>query len=478
MAINANSFGALGAALKLNYLPYSNKLVQADYAFYGMCKEKTNFTKKGGGQNLVWELVTDRAMNAQAGSEDGFLPGFSASTNDDIRRVSTIEASLPRGYLYADAAFTSHQMADVHKSFENFRGWGFAEHIKGAQDDFGMMAERHLLNDKTGILGIVSSVATPGNTVLTMQPASTIGLRGIFGTQRVYVNQRVAIIKAADWATNPRTARIHSNIGNSGTAFQLVVATSGIHDVGAAPTITLSGDLTTAGTAVAAGDIIVEANSRAVNATGGNAASEALAALTCFDGLFSFIDDGTLTSTLYNQSRTTYPTLNSQVNLSASVRPASWTLFQVLFDKLKRRRGNLSREKLDQGEYAIFAEQSVRTAYVAQPGEAQKEYNQEGRALKLVQGFSDVSIVMMGNDRPVPFVSYNTIPYGHALVMRPAALHVMWDIPPGVLDENGLTLHKQNGKSVWTWEYQAVGNFMQEDPWFDGRISGLQGQFS
>lgn len=478
MAINANSFGALGAALKLNYLPYSNKLVQADYAFYGMCKEKTNFQKKGGGQNLVWELVTNRAMNAQAGSEDGFLPGFSTATNDDIRRVTTVEASLPRGYLYADAAFTSHQMADVHKSFENFRGWGFAEHIKGAQDDFGMMAERHLLGDKTGILGIVVSIAVvSGNTVVTLQPASTISVRGIHGTQRLYANQRVGIIKSADWATNPRTALIHSNIGGSGTEFQLVLATSGIHDVGAAPTITLSGDLS-GGTALAVGDILVEADSRDSNATGGNAASEAAANLRCFDGIFSFIDDTTLTPTLYGLARATYPTLNAQTNLSATARPPTWQMFQVLFDKLKRRRGNLSREKLEAGDYAIFAEQSVRTAYVAAPGEGQKEYNQEGRALKMVQGFSDVSIVMMGNDRPIPFVSYNTIPYGHALIMRPAALNVMWDIPPGVLDENGLTLHKQNGKPVWTWEYQAVGNFMIDEPWFDGRISGLQGQFS
>lgn len=478
MAINANSFGALGAALKINYLPYSNKLVQADYAFYGMCKEKTNFTKKGGGQKLVWELVTDRAMNAQAGSEDGFLPGFSGSTNDDIKRVSTIEAELPRGYLYADAAFTSHQMADAHKSFENFRGWGFAEHIKGTQDDFGMMAERHLLGDKTGILGVVVSAShSAGVTTVVLQPASTISTRGVHGTQRLYVNQRVGIIKAADWATSPRTALIHANIGGSGTPFQLVVATSGIHDVGASPSIGLTGDLT-GGTAVAVGDIIVEANSRASNAVGGNAGSEALAALKCFDGLFSFIDDATLDANLFGKSRSTYPTLNSQTNLSATARPPTWTLFQVLFDKLKRRRGNLARGKLDQGEYAIFCEQSVRTAYVAAPGEAQKEYNQDGKALKMVQGFSDVAVVMMGNDRPVPLVSYNTIPYGHALVMRPAALHVMWDIPPGVLDDNGLTLHKQNGKPVWTWEYQAVGNFMQEDPWFDGRVSGLQGQFS
>ncbi len=472
--INANSFAALGAALKYHYSPAVDDLIRVDAPFYGMFAKKKDFRKGFGGRALIWEGVMDRAWNVGTRDEESFLPGFGGSTNDDLDRVDPQEFALTRATTYAATAFTSQQMADVHKAYERFKGWGFSKHIKGMQDDLKMKLEHMALGDKTGVLGVVVSASlSGGNTVCVLQPASQISLRGIHGTARLYKNMKVSVVRAGDFATSARLAKIHSNLGGLGTGVFKVVATSGIHDVSSAPTVTLSGDLLSAGTAIAAGDVIVDNLSRDAAAAGGQSATEALKNM---DGVFSFIDDATLTTTLYGKTRSSYTQMNSQTNLSTTVRPLSWQILQVLFDKLNRRRGD-DANKIE-SEYMMFTERSIATAYVASPGEGQKEYIQEEKAKKMVAGFKDVGLAFLGNDTVIPWVRYNTVPYGHCLLMRPDALEVMWDIEPSIIDDNGITMHKIDGKAAYTVEMQAVGNFRIQEPWLDGRLSGLQGQFA
>lgn len=474
--INPLALSAMQLGLKYNYAPIAKDLIAADYPFYGMMQDTQDFEEDFGGRSMIWELLTDRMHNVGARDEVGFMPGFSASTNDDIDRPNPIEASLGRAYCYAAAAFSTQQMAKTHKKFEQQKGWTFPKWIQAVQDDFGMFLERQILGDKTGMLGTVVSVAFGGGvTTVTLQPASTINTRGIAGTQRLWKNQKVSIIRAADWATSPRLAKIDTNVGASGTPMQKIVSVSDIHDMSAAPTIGLSGNLTGA-PALAAGDIIVEGMSRTSANNGGQEAAEAL---NLMDGIFSFVDNGTLTTSLYNNLRATTPQLNSQCNLSAGGRPPTWQIFQVLMDRLNRRRGNASGpgRKIEQ-DYVIFTERSVKTAYVAAPGEGQKEYIQEGKAKKMVGGFSDVTLAFLGNDTLVPWVAYDSIPYGHALVIRPNLLKMMWDIKPGPIDEDGLILRKVTGKPLYTYEMQGFGNCRMEEPWNDGRVSGLNGIFT
>jgi hypothetical protein len=477
--INANSLSALQIGLKYHYADIADDLIRADFPFYSMMKNADDFKVDDfGGRSMIWALVTDRAHNVGMRDESGFEPGFSGNANDDIDRVTPVEASLGRVYGYANTAFTAQQMAQVHKQFEQFNGWGMPKHIKSTQDDFGMMLERQILGDGTGLLGQIQSVAlSGGNTVCTLKPVTTIDIRGVgLGTQRLAKNMKVSIVRAADWATSARTAKIDSNVGNSATPDQKVVAVSDIHDVSAAPTVTLSGDLISAGTAIAAGDFIVEGESRPTANGGGNSADDS--GLRCFSGIFNFIDDGTLTTSLYGLTRSTQTALNAICNRSTTSRPLTWQLLQVFMDRLNRRRGNDSVGKKIEGEYTLFSEKSVKTAFVANPGEAVKQYAQADKALKMLPGFADASVVFLGNDKPVSWVTYATFPYGHLVALRPNQLKTLWDIKPGPIDEDGLTLRKVSGKPVFTWEMQSAGNFRHDSPWFDGRISGLAGQFT
>lgn len=477
--INANTLSALQIGLKYHYADIADDLIRADFPFYNMMKNSDDFKVDDfGGRSMIWALVTDRAHNVGMRSETGFEPGFGGQANDDIDRITPIEASLGRVYAYANTSFSAQQMSSVHKQFEQFSGWGMQKHIKMCQDDFGMLLERQAMGDGTGLLGQISSVTTSGgNTVCTMKPVTTIDIRGGgLGTQRLYKNMKVSIVRAADWATSARTAKIDSNVGNSATDMQKVVATSDIHDVSAAPTVTLSGDLVSAGTALAAGDFIVEGESRPTANGGGNAADDT--GLLNFSGIFSFIDDGTLTTSLYGQTRASFTQLNAICNRSTTGRPLTWQLLQVFMDRLNRRRGNDALGQKIESEYTLFSEKSVKTAFVANPGEAVKQYVQGDKALKMMPGFADASVVFLGNDKPVSWVSYGTFPYGHLVALRPGQLKTLWDIKPGPIDEDGLTLRKVSGKPVFTWEMQAAGNFRHDSPWFDGRISGLNGLFT
>jgi hypothetical protein len=475
VTVNANTLGALSAGFKYHYDKEVPDLIRKDSAMLDMLQEDKGFTKKLGGRQLIWELLVDRAMNIGVRTEDGFFPGLSGNSQDDIDRVSTVEASLSRAYAYADVAFTEQMMADAHKDFEFFKGWGFAKHVKMMQDDFRMQLEWMLLGDGTGILGVVSSLShAGGTTTVTVQPASTISARGVHGTQRLYKNLKVSFIRTADFASNPHRAQIDSNVAGTGRSIHKITAATRPNSVGTC-TIAISGDLTAA-TALAAGDVIVLGDSRASNSGGGVAASDALADLRVFEGLFSMIDDGTLKSTIFGLTRSSNTVLNSLTNLSSTGRDLTWQMLQVMFDNLYRRRGS---EDTDiENEYILFSERGVRTRYVAQEGENNKRYIQEDRAKKLVAGFKDVTFAFLGNDTMLPWVAYNTVPYGHALLMRKKDLKVMWDIPPGIVSADGLTLRQVDGKPVYYMALQGVGNFKKDEPWLDARISGLNGTYS
>jgi len=482
MTVNPMSLSALDKGFKYHYSNEVKELIRKESALLDMLEEDRSFRKPLGGRSLIWPAVLDRSMNFGVRDESGFLPGLdttTAGTNDDIDRVSTDEFSLPRSYAYADVAFTEQQMADAHKDFEFFKGWGFARHVKEMQDNMKMQLELMLLGDRTGLLGVIQSASFSTDTTITLQPASTIGVRGVYGNARLYKNMKISFIRATHMS-NLRTAQINSNVGSGGVGVSVfkVGAVSNIHDVGATPTITILGvDLTSgAGNALGSGDGIVMGNSRATASGGGNAASEALATLKCFDGLFSFIDDTTLTSTLYGLSKTTYPQLQSQTDLSSTGRQLTWQRLQVMFDKLYRRRGSDDSDIED--EYMLLTERGVRSNYAGAEGEAGKRYVQEDKAKKLVGGFKDVTMAFLGNDTLLPWVCTNWMWYGHALLMRKKDLKVMWDIPPSVMSADGLQLRQVAGKPVYYMALQAVGNFKKDEPWLDGRLSGLTSAFT
>jgi hypothetical protein len=481
MTINAHSFDALKEGLRINYTDKNiRELIRKESPFLDWIEDAGEGSfkmkeKKGGGRYFAWSLQMDRAMNVNPGTEEGYFPGFSGGTNDDIDRTSVEEVTLGRATLYATIAFTSQQMADAHASFEQFKGWGFAKHVKAMQDDFRESLEYDALSDGTGVLGIITAVnLSGGNTVCTLKSADQADARGVLGTQRLKKNQKVAIIRAADWATNARLAKIDSNVGDSATAFQKVVATSGVMDVTTAPTATLSGDLVGAGTALAAGDIIVKANSRSAANGGGQAADDSH--LRCMQGLFSWVDDGTLNSKYGDLTRASYTQVNSQVDLSNALRKLTWPRVQLMMDKLYRRRG--SDDKKIEDEYVFFSERGVRTGYVVDPGEAAKRYIQEGKAKKLVAGFNDVIMAFVGSDTLMPWVALNTHPYGHASLIRKGGFEIMWDIAPKIVDDDDQTMRNIEGTAKFWMAMQGVGQIRKLESWLDARFSGLEGAFT
>lgn len=475
MTVNAHSFAALNKGLKYNYAKRVADLVRAEAPMLNMLEDDGAFEKRGG-RSLIWPLITDRPMNFGVRSETDFFPGMSTDTNDDIDTHEPVEASQSIGYAYATAAFTEHQMAKAHKDFQLFKGWDFARHVKSMQDDFRMQLEWMLLGDKTGFLGQVSSVShAAGVTTVGVQPASTISTRGIHGTQRLYKNQKISFIRAANWATSPRTATIDSNVAGLGTPIHKIRTVSKTMDTRAAPTFTLTGDYTAA-TALAVGDIIVMGKSRASASGGSNAASEALALLRCFDGLFNLIDDGTLDANLYGLVRADNTILNSETDLSAVGRQLTQDRLQVMFDNLRRRRGHDDGDIED--EYMLITERSVATNIARAEGEAAKRYLQEDKAKRLVAGWKNVTMAFLENETLLPHVRYNTMPYGHALLLRRKTLKALWDIKPGLVNADGLQIRQIQGKPQYYMALQAVGAFKDEEPWFAGRLSGLNGTFS
>jgi hypothetical protein len=477
--INAHSFAALKKGLRIHYTDKDIKgLIRKESPFLDFVEDAQSGSfslkkRKGGGRYFAWSLKMDRAMNILQGTETG---GFSGDTNDDIDTVDPQEVTLNTAISRAVAAFTADQMADSHSDFEQFKSWGFASHVKDMQDDFRMGLEWQALGDGTGYLGtVVSSIESSGTTIITLKAADQPDVRGCLGTQRLYKNQKISFIRAADWATSARTAKIDSDIGNTNTGFHKILATSGIMDVSSAPTITVTGDLTSAtgSGALAAGDVIVMADSRPESTTGGNSADDS--GLRVMQGLFSWVDDGTLNSKYGDLTRASYTQINSQVNLSATLRPLTWQMVQLMMDKLYRRRGSDDRKIED--EYVAFSERSVRTGYVVDAGEAAKRYTQESKAKKLVSGFGDVTMCFVGSDTLMPWVALNTFPYGHMALLRKAGFEVMWDYAPKIMDDDDLNLRNIEGTAQFWMGMHAKGQFRKIESWLDARFSGLQGAF-
>lgn len=474
MAVTPNSFSALNSALKDNYLPFEQVLIYTEAAWWKMFKSTSAFKLEGGGKNMTFPLAFKRPHNYGARTETGLMPGFSSRTNDDLTIVTTDNAVVGRKHVYNSYADTLRLMSQPD-AYNQFSGWDMGFHLKQMQEDFDTYMDRQALGDGTAILGVVSGTPTTDltNTTIVLQPASTISDHGVHGTQRLQANQKVSFIKAADWASGRRTARIHSNLGGLGNTEFVLSSATGPNDVGASPTIIIGGDLITSGTPLQNGDIVVHAASRTTSTTGGNNASTELLEM---DGLFSYIDDATLTSTCFGLSRTTYPTLNAQVDLSTSARPLSWLMGQIMGDKLNRRMGD---KGISESDYFLLTERSVRTGYVGAEGEAAKRYAQQDKAMKLMPGWGDVQMVFLGNDRPVPWICVNNMPYGHAVFGRKSQLKAFWDRKPGIINEDGLTIRQSAaGSPVFTSNMAGYGQLLVTEPWTAGRMSGLQGAFS
>lgn len=484
--INPYTKAALEKGLKFRYGPVIPDIIRAEYPLLRMLKEDNAFKaeERGGGRKLIWELNLDRPMNigVRAGETDSF-PGFSGSTNDDIDRPSAQQAEQGIKFAYSDGAVTEHMMAEAHVPYDisgNFSGRKLKRQFDMCKDDLAMQTEWQLLGDGTAVLGVIVSLTVngDGNTELTLSPASAVSDHGILGTQRLYKNQKISFIQAADWANDRYTAKIATNIGGVGTPVAKIVSVSGTMDTSAAPVVTIGGDWNDAAGdgALAAGDILVMALSRDQAAGGGtNGSADNIGAM---DGAFNLIDDGTKRTLIYGLDRTDLTELKSTVSYSNVARAFNQELLQTVFNTLRRRRGSKDSDNME-SEYFIFCERSIPTKALQGEGEAQKRYMQEAKALEATTGWKGISFAFLENDRPVPLKLLNTMPYGHALITRPKGWRVMWDIKPGFVDGGGSSdiLRFVEGKPEYVFAMQQAGNIKIDEPWFDAVISGLEGSF-
>ena len=99
-------------------------------------------------------------------------------------------------------------------------------------------------------------------------------------------------------------------------------------------------------------------------------------------------------------------------------------------------------------------------------------------ARKLVAGFKNVTMAFLENETLLPIVRPTTMPFGQALLLRPKELRSMWDIKPSLVKKDGQVMRQIQGKPQYYMAWQAVGNFKHNSPWFDARLSGLNGTFS
>lgn len=478
MAVSPQAFEVTKAVLKEHYAPFSKDLIREDNKFLKMMTEVRGFKKEFGGRKLVWSLQVNRAHNTGARTEQGFFPGFSGITNDDLDPVSAITAEVNRGYAFGGHAMTGQDIAEVHDEYDMGLGLhgGWKKLFKMAQGDFNTFLNKMFLGDQTGVLGVVvSAVFGGGVTTITLQPASTLSARGIHGTQRLQANQKIGIVRAADFATSARTARVVSNINGLGLEVLKVLTATGPHDVGASPQITVAGDLTggAGAGALAAGDVIVDALSRPSAAAGGNAADDS--GLTHFKGLYNYVDNGLLDTTVFGQLRSAFPMLNSIVDNNLAGRMITAPLIQSIVTKLSRRLGN-DEEEVGLSDLILFTEKSVKDGYVANESEASKRY-QGGDLQKLLPGWYDVGWQFLGSDRAMAWATDHMIPYGHALFIKKSAAKVFWDVPPSLVNSDGLELRQISGKDVFYFMLRAYGNFVVDEPWLCARGTGFLGAF-
>lgn len=458
------NISAFSNLIKIHYGEQVAPLVLNFTDLMSMVKESGRFDGQFGGESFKFPYETKRHMNVGVRTRGGFLPGHSghSSGNDKLTTLNAQMAEVTRARQYAGVSFDGLFLQKPNKQYFFKPGLQFAEQLTRTLEDMSQDLQWWLLGDKTGYLGEVVSVSYSGGTgltTITLKDADDIHTRGIGGTQRFRANQGIQFIEAAHWASSPTASQVDSDY------WWIVNDVSDIYDTDASPSITVSGDLSAI---LAAGDVLVPAGSR-LGTSGGSASGGSLYG---FEGLYNWIDDGTYSSSLYGITRADYPVLNAKTDLSTTGRQPTWERFQSLMSKIERRIG-----KKGMSRHVVLSEPSVRDAYVPGAHEPGKVYIQNDKALKAVEGFSDVELVFLGKTRMVPWVCDRDVPYGHAFLLGMEDLEAMWEKKPSVMDEDGLEMRQTTGKDEWTVYFSCYGQFLKAEPYKDALITGLEGTF-
>jgi hypothetical protein len=457
LVATTGNISSLSELIKVKYGKAIPHLFSNMSPFSALMKGKKNFSKTNGGRQLEFPYKVKRGENAGVRTRGDYLPGFGGNALDALDTMTAETAVVNRARIYSGFALDGEWLDKPNKEFMFNAGDRLAEHITDTLEDLNReLIGVHLMGDGTGYLGRVNGVVS-ASTTITLHPASTVDSRGRTGNMLFRPNQLLMVIPAAHWATSARASQADSD-----EVFK-VAAVSAIGDVGASPTIT-----STAAITLADGDVIVPFGSR-TSTSGGSGSG---ATLYNFNGLFEMIDDGTLNSSLYGLSRTTFSALKSPVDLASSSRPTTWRLAQSLYNKLLRR---APREKI--AKLTMVSEFGVQAAFVNDDANPLKQYVQGDKALKHLAGFDDVSVVFLGGNKPMPWITDRDVPYGHLLMLDLDDIHAMWDRPIGVIDEDGLDLRMTQGKDEYHMLFGGRGNFMMEEPMHAARASALESAF-
>jgi hypothetical protein len=470
---DGNFHANLTEIFKIHYLEAVEHTVQHSALYQDRIKKAKGMKKRGGGRQFEFPYETKRGMNFAPGNSvatasGGFLPGSSANTNDELSDIDAITAVIQEKRLYSGVKMDGFFKADSHGKYLFKEGHNFSRLIKYMVEDFSWNLQRMLLGDATGLLGVQSggSASSGGHSVVTLLPATGADTRGRLGNAMFRENQKVLPIPAAHWAASATVSQSDLIGGNT---WLLVEALSEPYDTGASPTVTFNGTTYNSDEADTDGTVFVLATSR----TSTDGGSDTGATLNELQGLFNWIDDGTLGANLFGLSRTTYPTLQSKVDLSTTLREVTPELLQGLIDKINRRVG----DNHDASGYEILTEQSVRTQFSSRLGEEAKRYIQESKGKKAVGGFNDVSMAFLGNDAMIPWRVCRDMPYGHLMYLNPSMIEAFWSKEVAPMDDDGLTLRQVAGYDEWALYYKAYGEMIMQEPWKCGRISGCQGYF-
>lgn len=468
--VDGHLFSTLALLYKRHYLEaVEHTIAQTALYWDKLGKAKgVKLSQKGGGRRFEFPYEVARGMNFMSGDEDVFLPGQSGYTNDDLDPVSAVEAFFNEKRAYSAAKFDGYFKADAHGSYTFHEGANFQRNIRQMVEDIRWNLQRELLSDGTGQLAEVVSDSTAGGvTTVVVKSARVADDRGLTGTARLRQNQKIVLVKAANWANNPHEAVADLFGGNK---FLKIASVSKEYDVSATPSFTVTGDETAE---FAAGDIVVLANSRTMSDGGGNGTSGTDATRE-FNGLLAMYDDGTLRDKHLGLTRSSYASLNAQVDTSATLREPTPELFQGKIDDLNRRMG----DDHDSSGYEMLSEHSVRTRYASRLGEEAKRYIQDNMAKVAVGGFKGITMAFLGNDKLVPWRVCRDMPYGQVLYHDPTNLEAFWSREVAPMDDDGLTIRQVSGKDMWAIFYKMYGEIICKTPWKGVRWNNIQGHFA
>lgn len=460
LSANPATLSALDDLIKVVYGESIPHLINQMSPFLAKLKKKSGFqiTDKGFGRQIEWPYKIARGENVGVRGQGQYQPGYSGDTLDTLDVMEAVTATLNRAKIYSGFVVDGEWLSPkVNKKHMFNAGDQFAQHVTDTLEDIARQLLFWLFGDQTGYLGRVNG-AVSSSTTITLHPYGTIDARGRLSNILLRKNMLIDVIPVAHWASSPTVSQADAD-----EEFK-VSSASDIGDRSAAPTIT-----STAAVTLSDGDVLIPYRSRTRTATG----SATGATLYGMIGLFQLIDDGTIATNLYGNSRTTYPILKSPVNLSTSERTLTHTMLQALRSRLE--------DRCDQKELAnhvIVSHSGVRNKYAADDATTNKRYIQEGKAIGVVSGFNDISMAFMGGDRLVPWVCDRDFPPGHLMYLNLEDLHVMWDKEPGVMNEDGQTLRKVPGLDQYEMDFAGYGNFMMERPMHSARMSGLAGSYS